>query len=89
MKWDYKTGITTYKMYDLAYIAVADKLVGPNIEIKRCVILSSGSCNDREEKTTMIEIKIEGEKNEVHKVPVAVVYADPDNIRQHLIDSLS
>lgn len=88
MKWDYKTGITTYKKYDLAYIAVADKLIGPNIEIKRCVILSSGSCRDREEETTIIEIKIEGE-NEVHKVPVASVSADPDNIRQHLIDSLS
>ena len=88
MKWDYQTGITTYEKYDLAYIAVADKLLGPNIEIKRCVILSSGSCSDREEKTTIIEIKLEDE-NEVHKVPVASVYADPDDIRQHLIDSLS
>ena len=88
MNWDYQTGITTYEKYDLAYIAVADKLIGPNIEIKRCVILSSGSCHSRDEETTIIKIQIEGE-NEVNEVPVASVSADPDNIRQHIIDSLS
>ena len=89
MKYNHKTGMVSYEKYDICYVGIADRLIGPDIQIVRCVLMESGSCSDDDTETTMVKIKLDTASGEICEVPLARIDADPDNIRQRLIDLMS
>lgn len=86
MKKNYTTGEITYEKYDIVYVATADALVAPRVRIEQAVIMESGHCLDVEEEDKRVVIKLNGT---LYEVAVAELGADPDYIRQGIIDLLS
>lgn len=89
MKYDVKTGVVTYEKYDIGWVAIADRLIGPDIRLERCVIMDSGSCRSEDQETTMVKVKLDTTAGEICEVPLARIGADPDDPRQRIIDLMS